>query len=54
MQGGFGKKNFILRKTIKIWEKVCKFSEKSIAVFKEMWYNYSEISFYNGENVHDR
>ena len=46
MQGGFGKKNFILRKTTKFLEKFARFQEISIAVFGKMWYTYDKEQFF--------
>lgn len=49
MQGGFGKKNFILRKTTKFLEKFARFQEISIAVFGKMWYTYDKEQFFTTE-----
>ena len=49
MQGGFGKKNFILRKTTKFLEKFARFQEISIAVFGKMWYTYDKKQFFTTE-----
>ena len=49
MQGEFGKKNFILRKTTKFLEKFARFQEISIAVFGKMWYTYVKEQFFTTE-----
>ena len=49
MQGEFGKKNFILRKTTKFLEKFARFQEISIAVFGKMWYTYDKEQFFTTE-----
>ena len=49
MQGGFGKKIFILRKTTKFLEKFARFQEISIAVFGKMWYTYDKEQFFTTE-----
>ena len=49
MQGGFGKKNFILRKTTNFLEKFARFQEISIAVFGKMWYTYDKEQFFTTE-----
>ncbi len=49
MQGEFGKKNFILRKTTNFLEKFARFQEISIAVFGKMWYTYDKEQFFTTE-----
>ena len=49
MQGGFGKKIFILRKTTNFLEKFARFQEISIAVFGKMWYTYDKEQFFTTE-----